>query len=281
MLIRTGAGESRTAYVDPYDGRLLGTIPAGGVMQIVRKIHSLQYFGFWASCLVEIAAGWAIVLALSGIFLWWPRGRKGGVVTIRTTPKYRTFWRDPHAVTGLFVSGIVVFLAVTGMPWSKVWGDYVQECTTAAGLGRPRPPAEVVPQWQLARGKSRHEGHMHGGAAPAANLPWALEKTVPSQSMPSAQPSITLDQALATFLPPWASKSHMTLPCRKVREALSRQAPIPRASRRHERSISTNIAARFWTMSALPDMGWPPRRSNGASMCIKGRSTVPSTAMSC
>jgi uncharacterized iron-regulated membrane protein len=199
MLIRTGAGESRTAYVDPYDGRLLGTIPAGGVMQIVRKIHSLQYFGFWASCLVEIAAGWAIVLALSGIFLWWPRGRKGGVVTIRTTPKYRTFWRDLHAVTGLFVSSIIVFLAVTGMPWSKVWGDYVQEWTTAAGLGRPKPPAEVVPQWQLARGKSRHEGHMHGGAAPAAHRPWALEKTVPPQSMPSAQPPITLDQALAAF----------------------------------------------------------------------------------
>ncbi len=57
LLIRTDAGESRTAYLDPYDGCLLGTIPVGGVMEIVRKIHSLQYFGFWASCLVEIAAG--------------------------------------------------------------------------------------------------------------------------------------------------------------------------------------------------------------------------------
>ena len=199
MLIRTGAGESRTAYVDPYDGHLLGTIPEGGVMQIVRKIHSLQYFGFWASCLVEIAAGWAIVLALSGIFLWWPRGRKGGVVTIRATPKYRMFWRDLHAVTGLFVSSIIVFLAVTGMPWSKVWGGYVQDWTTAAGLGRPNPPAEVVPAWKLAGVKSKHEGHMHGGAAPAANLPWALEKAVPPQSMPAAQPSISIDQALAAF----------------------------------------------------------------------------------
>src|SRR5262249_1554124 len=63
---RTPSGESRTAFVDPYDGGLIGTLPEGGVMQIVRKIHSLQYFGFWASCLVEIAAGWAIVLALSG-----------------------------------------------------------------------------------------------------------------------------------------------------------------------------------------------------------------------
>jgi uncharacterized iron-regulated membrane protein len=88
MLIRTGGGESRTAYADPYDGRLLGTISVGGVMQI------LQCFGFWASYLAEIAAGWAIVLAHSEIFLWWPRGRSGGVVTIRAMPKYRMLWRD-------------------------------------------------------------------------------------------------------------------------------------------------------------------------------------------
>jgi uncharacterized iron-regulated membrane protein len=197
MLIRTGAGENRTAYVDPYDGSLLGTIPVGGVMQIVRKIHSLQYFGFWASCLVEIAAGWTIVLALSGIFLWWPRGRSGGVVTIRTTPKYRTFWRDLHAVTGLFASSIIVFLAVTGMPWSMVWGNYVQEWTTAAGLGQPKPPVEVVPSWKLASSKSKR--HVHGGETPAANLPWALKKVAPPESMPAAQPSITLDQALVAF----------------------------------------------------------------------------------
>jgi hypothetical protein len=45
MLILTLSGETRTAFVDPYDGAVIGTIPEGGVMQIVRKIHSLQYFG--------------------------------------------------------------------------------------------------------------------------------------------------------------------------------------------------------------------------------------------
>ncbi|MGH6834038.1 MAG: PepSY-associated TM helix domain-containing protein [Methylocella sp.] len=199
MLIQTSDGENRTAFVDPYDGRLVGSIPVGGVMQIVRKIHSLQYFGFWASSLVEIAAGWAIVLALSGIFLWWPRGQSGGVVTVRATPKYRMFWRDLHAVTGLFACCVIVFLAVTGMPWSMVWGKYFQEWTTAAGLGEPKPPIEVVPAWKILGGHSQHKGHVHGGGAPAGNLPWALEKTVPPESAPTAQAAITLDQALAIF----------------------------------------------------------------------------------
>ncbi len=80
-LVRVASGEARTAYANPYDGRFLGDIPYGGVMQYVRKIHSLQLFGFWASSLVEIAAGWAIILVLTGIFLWWPRGASGGVIT--------------------------------------------------------------------------------------------------------------------------------------------------------------------------------------------------------
>jgi uncharacterized iron-regulated membrane protein len=194
MLIRMPSEESRTAFVDPYDGRLLGSIPEGGVMQIVRKIHSLQYFGFWVSCLVEIAAGWAIVLALSGIFLWWPRGRSGGVLTVRGTPKIRMFWRDLHAVTGLFASAVIVFLSVTGMPWSLVWGKYVQRWTNDAPL--PKPPPGVVPDWRL--GQQKGGGHVHGGEN-RANLPWALEETVPPASAPAgpAQAAIDADQTLA------------------------------------------------------------------------------------
>ena len=280
MLIRTRAGESRTAYVDPYVGRLLGTIPVGGVMQVVRKIHSLQYFGFWASCLVEIAAGWAIVLALSGIFLWWPRGRKGGVVTIRGTPKYRTFWRDLHAVTGLFVSSFIVFMAVTGMPWSKVWGNYVQEWTTAAGLGRPKPPADVVPNWKLAGGMSGHAGHMHGGAAPAANLPWALEKAVSPQSTPAARPSISLDQALAAFAAMGLEKPYDIALPQGPKGAFTATTGPPRVE--ETRTVYLDqYSGKVLGDVAFANTGRPRSRSNGTSMCIKDRNTARSTAMSC
>jgi uncharacterized iron-regulated membrane protein len=87
MIVRAPSGDALTAYADPYDGRLLGAFPYGGVMQTIRKIHSLQKFGFWASCLIEIAAGWAIVLVGTGVYMWWPRGRKGGVISVRGTPR--------------------------------------------------------------------------------------------------------------------------------------------------------------------------------------------------
>src|ERR1700744_2661535 len=75
LMVRDPRGQALTAFADPYNGRFLGATAYGGIMQIVRKVHSLQRFGFWASCLIEIAAGWAVVLVGTGLFLWWPRGK--------------------------------------------------------------------------------------------------------------------------------------------------------------------------------------------------------------
>jgi len=191
MTVHT-AREADTVFVDPYDGKVLASVGYGGAMQVVRKIHSLQYFGAKASWLMEIAAGWAIILALSGIYLWWPRGGgRGGVVTVRGGPAKRLFWRDLHAVTGIFASGVILFLAFTGMPWSNVWGGKVQELATQHHVGRPDPPADVVADWQLDHVAS-HDTAMSG-------MPWALEKApVPPSDAAAGKAAITLEAAAAS-----------------------------------------------------------------------------------
>jgi uncharacterized iron-regulated membrane protein len=203
LTIQAPSGERRAAYLDPYDGTLLGTIPQGGVMAIVRKLHSLEFFGFLANCVIEIAAGWVVVLVVSGLYLWWPRGRREGVVTIRATPRSRFFWRDLHAVTGFFASGVILFLAVTGMPWSPIWGKTVQRWTTAAGLGRPAPPVETMARRGTPEGarKQAAEGHDHGATQPP-NRPWALQQATAPESRPQspAGPPLGLDQAVTILL---------------------------------------------------------------------------------
>jgi uncharacterized iron-regulated membrane protein len=198
LAIRIPSGERRTAYLDPYDGTLLGTIAQGGVMAVVKKLHSLEFFGIFANCLIEIAAGWVVILVLSGIYLWWPRGRKAGVVTIRANPKSRFFWRDLHAVTGIFAGVVILFLAVTGMPWSPIWGKTVQQWTTAAGLGRPAPPVQVTMRGQSGGAARPAQGHDAHEANAPANLPWALEQIVPPQSRPQGAntASIVVDRAV-------------------------------------------------------------------------------------
>ncbi|HRD27241.1 MAG TPA: PepSY domain-containing protein, partial [Caulobacter sp.] len=49
----------------------------------------------------------------------------------------RVWWRDLHAVTGAFACAILLFLAVTGMPWSGYWGENFRRLVNDSGLGMP------------------------------------------------------------------------------------------------------------------------------------------------
>lgn len=156
-------GARRTVFVDPADARVTGVTPFGGVMETVKNLHSLALVGTWANVLVEIVAGWTIILVATGVFLWWPRGRAVGVVSIKTAETgRRPFWRDLHAVTGLYAGGVILFLAVTGMPWSAVWGEQIGGFVREHGWGRP--PAPVASAWSHAA-----EGHAPSGVG------WTLE----------------------------------------------------------------------------------------------------------
>ncbi|WIX05927.1 PepSY-associated TM helix domain-containing protein [Xanthomonas oryzae] len=131
-------GARRVVYVDPYRARVLGALPEHGTLSwTIRRLHSLALVGPYARGLIEMAGGWAIVLVLTGVYLWWPRGRRGGVISVRGKPKQRLFWRDLHAVTGAGVGAILLFLALTGMPWSWLWGAQVNRWANGHDFGYP------------------------------------------------------------------------------------------------------------------------------------------------
>ena len=134
------ANGPRAVFVDPSNGRVTGTAPAEGLTETVKKIHSLILFGPGMNLIVEIVAGWAMILVATGVFLWWPRKREAGVLTVKARGG-RPLWRDIHAVTGLYAGAAIFFLAFTGMPWSAVWGDQVMGAARQAGFGRPAAPA--------------------------------------------------------------------------------------------------------------------------------------------
>ncbi|MDM0046574.1 PepSY domain-containing protein [Variovorax dokdonensis] len=210
--VRTGDGVVGV-YLDPSTGRVLGTLPdSRRLMEVVKNLHSLMIVGKWANYWVEIVAGWAIVLVVSGVFLWWPRGRQGGVVSVRGRPAQRTWWRDLHAVTGAVAGSAILFLAVTGMPWSAFWGQQFGAITGKLGIGLPQylfgpgpassapPSAGAAPlPWLIAQAPvpqsalpdAGHAGHAGHGAHSAP------EATDPSGE--SERASIGLDKALQIF----------------------------------------------------------------------------------
>ena len=159
-LTIAGRAGRHTAFVDPGTGRVLGiSALEGGVMKLDRDLHSLVITGPIGNALIEIVAGWAIVLVLTGFYLWWPRGGSPALA-LRGAPRNRLFWRDLHASGGALIGAVILFLAVTGMPWSVFWGKQVQAAVAAHGLGRPRPPGPPA---------GEHAGHDKAG------FPWALQ----------------------------------------------------------------------------------------------------------
>lgn len=136
--VQKADGAVRQVFLDPASGAVAGSMAESDrLMSLVKRIHSLTVAGKAGNVLIEVVAGWVIVLVLSGAYLWWPRGRKQGVVRIRPQAQGRVWWRDLHAVTGAFGAVVILFLALSGMPWSIVWGAQVNSWLTAHGLGVP------------------------------------------------------------------------------------------------------------------------------------------------
>lgn len=188
VIIRQGEQNLRV-FVNPYTGAVLGHVPEKGtVAEVTRRLHALAFFGVIANGAMEIAAGWSILLVATGVYLWWPRGRKGGVMRVRGAPGKRVFWRDTHAVTGIFVGFFIVFLAVTGMPWSVVWGAKVNQMANGHNYGYPDGVRVNVPMSQ-----DRLSAH--------APTTWSLEQAQIPLSVSAAQNAspISLTQAVRIF----------------------------------------------------------------------------------
>lgn len=132
---------SQVSFVDPGTGHVLGTlVPSRTLVGLADRLHGSLMLGTPGSYLVELAASWAVLLILSGLYLGWPRGRgqawwHGVIPNVRA--KGRAFWKSLHAATGLWVSLVVLFLIFTGLPWASFWGDWVRRGADAIDAGYP------------------------------------------------------------------------------------------------------------------------------------------------
>ncbi|MEA9977588.1 MULTISPECIES: PepSY domain-containing protein [unclassified Pseudomonas] len=117
-------GRELNVFIDPYRGEILGTQDGKNNLQaLARSLHGKLLLGKVGDRIVELAAGWAIVLVVSGLYLWWPRGASmAGVLWPRLSKRGRLLWRDVHAVTGFWGAVFLLFMLLSGMTWTGVWG---------------------------------------------------------------------------------------------------------------------------------------------------------------
>ena len=147
VTIADASGARHAVYVNPYNGKVLGEMgDRNTLMWIVRRLHSLAEFGTFTNALIEIVGGWTILLVLTGLYLWWPKRTDGSSrLAIRGKPANRRWWRDSHAVVGLFAGFFIIFMASTGMPWSVFWGKYANQFANGTPTGYPSGVRVDVP----------------------------------------------------------------------------------------------------------------------------------------
>lgn len=154
VYLRPAGGDPLQVMVDPGSARVLGAyVYARTLVGFADVMHGSLTLGPRGDAVVELAACWALVLLATGLFLWWPRGRSmAGVLWPRWRARGRLFWRDLHALTGVWTAGLLAFLLLTGLPWAVVEGPLVRGAVAMLGIGDAadgweyQAPASGVPE---------------------------------------------------------------------------------------------------------------------------------------
>jgi uncharacterized iron-regulated membrane protein len=140
VFVTPAHGDPVRVAVDPGTGKVLGAFVYNRTLVgFADAMHGSLTIGTVGDRIVELAACWALVLIATGLYLWWPRGRRGlaGLLYPRLRAGGRLFWRDLHATTGLWTVALIAFLLLTGLPWAGIEGDILQRSTAALGIGYP------------------------------------------------------------------------------------------------------------------------------------------------
>jgi uncharacterized iron-regulated membrane protein len=209
LYARDGTG--RIVYVHPETLAILKTVPhTARLTEVVKTIHGELLAGRTGSILVELAASWAVIMFATGLYLWWPRETRGlaGVLYPRLHDGRRVFWRDLHAVAGIWISTLALFLLITALPWTPIWGAGFKELRA---LGTPA----LKQDWSTGR-STEHAEHLRDIAARPLAAPISLDHVLPRVA------ALHLDPPVRVYLPsdrqPWFRVRSETQNRPRVRE---------------------------------------------------------------
>jgi uncharacterized iron-regulated membrane protein len=127
VLVDKGADQYRV-YVHPQTLAILHIDNEDHRVDVfMSRLQGELLIGQYGSWIVELAAAWAVVMIITGLFLWWPRNANGLGGVLSTIAIRRTNFLERYSsVTGIYVSFFALFLLFKGLPWAKAWGGYLK-----------------------------------------------------------------------------------------------------------------------------------------------------------
>jgi uncharacterized iron-regulated membrane protein len=183
-------GSTRDVFVNPYTDKVLGDLnPDTTLSGAAIRLHGDLMVGPVGDFVIELGACWAIVMAVTG-YLIFLKGRRARLRRLTAKAKGSVL-RHRHGWIGA-VAGIgLLFLVVSGLPWTGVWGKQVQNWTATHGtsLWGEDPGGLSNPTSTL----DESLPHSH-----KTDVPWGLGKDeVPTSTTPGSDVSVAnIDTAL-------------------------------------------------------------------------------------
>ncbi len=154
--------------VDPYRAEVVGQWERRGALyDLANKIHGTLLIGDTGDRLIEVAAGFGVVLIVTGLYLWWPRDGRGlkSVLAPNLSAKGRQLWKSLHQTIGFYVAALLLVFLVSGLTWTGVWGEKM----TQAWSTFPAEKWDNVPLSDVTHASMNHAG--------VKEVPWTLEQT--------------------------------------------------------------------------------------------------------
>lgn len=168
LFVVNADDKANVVSVDPYRAEVIGSVVKDDTwFYFASDIHGTLLIGDTGDRLIEIAAGLAIVLIATGLYLWWPRNGKTflSVLVPNLSAKRRQLWKELHVSIGFYISIVLFLFLLSGLAWAGIWGGkFVQAWSTF--------PAE---KWDNVPLSDQTHAEMNHGAL--HEVPWGLEQT--------------------------------------------------------------------------------------------------------
>lgn len=234
FFVDDGSVAGLHVFVDPYTGEVLGdSKPGGGIIGLSNRLHGFlnnetvtiplpAAAALWddgplmrdyvlGDVVLEIFGVWALVLVMTGLFIWWPRssrwshGSRGErkILGIRSGVSGRARWRDLHGLGGVVLISIMVVTLVSGMAWSAYWGDGFASFADKVTPGEPvdQPASTLAVRGDLDRfgnqipwntGEFPIPASYAPGADGAMPAPLSLDRVVEIAAAEGMKPGFTI-----------------------------------------------------------------------------------------
>lgn len=192
QFVVANGDQTLQVFVDPSSATVTGAIdPSTEIQDFAIRLHGELTMGIWGDAVIELAASWAIVMALTGYYLYFKgrRARKTAAAKEKASKGPNPFTnfrlRAQHGLAGA-VAGIgILFLVVSGLPWTGLWGATFQDIATSQGQSF----------WGADPGAESQLGAaMEKGSGESAPAPWVLgESDLPQSTAVDEGKIISLD----------------------------------------------------------------------------------------